>query len=130
MLLTQPLDVIKTRLMTQGASDLPPYASACECVVRIWRDEGPLVFTRGMLARLVYVAPFGAIQFAVNEQVLALLQCRSLDKLASALLAGDAIQLVAFPRRRWARNGCAAPGSPLGTGRAPQTSQASDAPAC
>ena len=30
---------------------------------------------------------------------------RSLDALATALLAGEAIQLVAFPRRRWARNG-------------------------
>ena len=86
MLLTQPLDVIKTRLMTQGASDLPPYASACECVVRMWRDEGPLVFTRGMLARLVYVAPFGAIQFAVNEQVLALLQPRP-GPLASSMVS-------------------------------------------
>ena len=86
MLLTQPLDVIKTRLMTQGASDLPPYASACECVVRIWRDEGPLVFTRGMLARLVYVAPFGAIQFAVNEKVLALLQPRP-GPLASSMVS-------------------------------------------
>ena len=74
---TQPIDVIKTRLMTQGASSLSPYVGALDCVTRMLREEGALSLFRGLIPRLLYVAPFGAVQFSVNEQMRVLLRPRA-----------------------------------------------------
>ena len=75
---TQPIDVIKTRLMTQGASSLTPYAGVLDCLARMLREEGASSLFKGLLPRLLYVAPFGAVQFSVNEQMRLFLQPRTL----------------------------------------------------
>ena len=73
VLLTQPIDVIKTRLMTEEASKFAAYTGAIDCFFRMVGEEGASSLFKGLLPRLLYVAPFGAIQFAVNEQLRILL---------------------------------------------------------
>mmetsp|Transcript_2691 Transcript_2691/g.4318 ORF Transcript_2691/g.4318 Transcript_2691/m.4318 type:complete len:309 (+) Transcript_2691:53-979(+) len=48
-LLTQPVDVIKTRLMTQTPSDVEPYKGVLDCVIRVAQEEGLAVFGRGLV---------------------------------------------------------------------------------
>ena len=68
-LITQPVDVIKTRMMTQAASNLTPYTSVLDCVGSIFRDEGVSTFYAGMKQRYFYMAPLWAIQFALNNNI-------------------------------------------------------------
>ena len=65
-LITQPLDVVKTRMMTQAASSLAPYKSVGDCIATMWAAEGPLAFYAGLPQRSVYMGPLWAIQFALN----------------------------------------------------------------
>jgi len=71
--LTQPIDVIKTRLMTQALSSQTPYTGPVDCMLRIAAEEGLHTFYAGLVPRLVYIAPFSAIQFAVNAKAKQLL---------------------------------------------------------
>ena len=41
---TTPLDVVKTRLMTQGTNKV--YSGVFDCVRRIWQEEGSAAFLR------------------------------------------------------------------------------------
>ena len=41
---TTPLDVVKTRLMTQGTSGR--YAGTLDCISTIWRQEGASAFLK------------------------------------------------------------------------------------
>jgi hypothetical protein len=59
--------------MTEEASKFAAYTGAIDCVVRMVGEEGAGSLFKGLLPRLLYVAPFGAIQFAVNEQLRILL---------------------------------------------------------
>jgi len=68
-LVTQPVDVVKTRMMTQAASGLAPYTGAMDCVRRMLATEGAPAFFQGLVPRAVYMGPLWAIQFAVNEQL-------------------------------------------------------------
>ena len=69
-LATQPIDVVKTRMMTQAASAAIPYASALDCVRSMARTEGVGVFFAGIKPRVCYIAPLWAIQFMLNERIL------------------------------------------------------------
>lgn len=64
--LTHPVDVIKTRLMTQAASTALPYKSTIDCIQTIWKTEGIKSFYSGFVQRSIYTAPLWAIQFALN----------------------------------------------------------------
>lgn len=70
---TQPIDVIKTRLMTQALSNLAPYTGARDCLLRMVKEEGAVSLFRGIGPRLLYVAPFAAVQFAVHEAITGLI---------------------------------------------------------
>lgn len=59
-------DVIKTRMMTQGASSAVPYKSTMDCIQTIWKTEGWKSFYSGFTQRSVYMGPLWAIQFALN----------------------------------------------------------------
>jgi hypothetical protein len=59
-------DVIKTRMMTQGASSAVPYKSTMDCIQTIWKTEGWKSFYSGFTQRSVYMGPLSAIQFALN----------------------------------------------------------------
>ena len=41
---TTPLDVVKTRLMTQGTNKV--YSGVYDCVRKIWQEEGSAAFLR------------------------------------------------------------------------------------
>mmetsp|Transcript_23888 Transcript_23888/g.55559 ORF Transcript_23888/g.55559 Transcript_23888/m.55559 type:complete len:344 (+) Transcript_23888:170-1201(+) len=65
-ILTQPIDVVKTRLMTQALSNLTPYKGVGDCVSRMLREEGAGAFFKGLAPRMIYVAPFAAVQFTAH----------------------------------------------------------------
>ena len=67
-LLTQPVDVIKTRMMTQAASTAVPYTSAMDCFVTILRTEGVLTLYSGFMQRSTYMCLLWGTTFALNDQ--------------------------------------------------------------
>ena len=69
-LCTQPIDVVKTRMMTQAAAaGVAPYADALDCVRTMLAHEGPAAFFAGLMQRSLYMGPLWAIQFAINERL-------------------------------------------------------------
>lgn len=71
---TQPADVIKTRMMTQAASSAVPYSSTFDCIKTILRTEGIVSLYSGFPQRTMYMGPLWAIQFALNGHVSKLLK--------------------------------------------------------
>jgi len=68
-LATQPLDVIKTRMMTQAASNLQPYSSPFNCMKDIIATEGVGAFLAGLPPRVAYISPLWGAQFLLNEKI-------------------------------------------------------------
>lgn len=64
--LTTPIDVVKTRMMTAHGANLPLLLVG----VSIIRDEGLLGLFRGSVPRFFWVAPLGALNFAGYELIL------------------------------------------------------------
>lgn len=62
---TVPLDVVKTRLMTQGTSKT--YTSAMDCATKILQHEGPGALFTGMWIRTAWITLGGFIFFASLE---------------------------------------------------------------
>jgi solute carrier family 25 S-adenosylmethionine transporter 26 len=69
VLITNPVDVIKTRLMTQAASVEVPYTSAIDCFNSIMAKEGPMTFFSGVKQRSVYVCTLWGVTFALNGKM-------------------------------------------------------------
>jgi len=67
--ITQPIDVVKTRMMTQAVSAAAPYASALDCARTMAAAEGAGAFYQGILPRTLYMGPLWAIQFAVHAHL-------------------------------------------------------------
>ena len=65
-LLTQPADVIKTRMMTQAASTAVPYTSAFDCLTTILRTEGISTLDSGLRQRSTYMCLLWGMTFALN----------------------------------------------------------------
>ena len=65
-IVTQPVDVVKTRMMTQAASTAVPYTSALDCVGTILRTEGVLTLYSGFTQRAIYMGGLWGITFALN----------------------------------------------------------------
>jgi len=63
---TTPLDVVKTRMMTQKAGTVP-YKGVVDGLTRIAREEGVAALAAGMLPRVVWIALGGAIFFGGYE---------------------------------------------------------------
>lgn len=80
-ILTQPFDVVKTRMMTQAATAAAPYKSVSDCVATMWRAEGPASFYAGLKQRSVYMGPLWAIQFGANTKLSAALLARKRRRL-------------------------------------------------
>jgi solute carrier family 25 citrate transporter 1 len=71
---TNPMDVVKTRMMAQAKAppDAPRYKGFFDALIRIPRDEGVLaLFWKGLLPRLMRIAPGQAIVWTVNDQITA-----------------------------------------------------------
>ncbi|MES1918584.1 hypothetical protein MHBO_000534 [Bonamia ostreae] len=62
-----PLDVIKTRLQGLQAHN---YNGFVDCAQKIWREEGPLAFYKGVTPRMMRVCADVAIVMVVYEQVM------------------------------------------------------------
>lgn len=66
--LTNPMDVVKTRLMTQAASTQVPYKSALDCLVTVVRTEGVGKLYAGFRQRTVYMCSLWGMTFALNSR--------------------------------------------------------------
>ncbi|XP_030544152.1 S-adenosylmethionine carrier 1, chloroplastic/mitochondrial-like [Rhodamnia argentea] len=64
--ITTPLDVIKTRLMVQGATK--QYRSISHCVKNIVQEEGPAALMKGMGPRVLWIGIGGSIFFGILER--------------------------------------------------------------
>lgn len=69
VLVTNPADVIKTRMMTQAASVEVPYASTIDCVRTVLKKEGPLAFFAGVKQRSLYICLLWGMTFALNGAI-------------------------------------------------------------
>ena len=72
---TQPADVVKTRLMNMqpsAAGGVGEYASPVDCVVRVARTEGLGGFYKGLGATLARLLPHTMVLWTVQEQDLVL----------------------------------------------------------
>uniref|UniRef100_A0AAV1USS6 Mitochondrial carrier protein n=1 Tax=Peronospora matthiolae TaxID=2874970 RepID=A0AAV1USS6_9STRA len=65
--LTNPLDVITVRLMTQGKTK--QYAGVRDCFIKSMSKEGPRVLWRGTACRVVSIMPTTGICFGVYETI-------------------------------------------------------------
>ena len=61
--ITQPIDVVKTRIMTQAASNAIPYTSALDCATSILRTEGWKRLYSGIGQRGLYMGGLWGITF-------------------------------------------------------------------
>jgi len=68
-LLTTPLDVARTRVMTQPRGVLVAYAGVLDCLSKVLRVEGPRALFTGLGERAVMASVGGAIWFSVYEFV-------------------------------------------------------------
>lgn len=66
--ITNPMDVIKTRLMTQAASTQVPYSSALDCLVTVVRTEGVGKLYAGFKQRSIYMCSLWGMTFALNSR--------------------------------------------------------------
>lgn len=69
-LLTHPLDVLKTRVMTSSA-DVDATASIFFRLVALVKAEGPLILFKGIVPRLLYLGPLASLVLATNEVIAA-----------------------------------------------------------
>ncbi len=60
---TQPLDVIKTRMQSIDAKK--EYRNTLQCAIRIFKDEGVFTFWTGALPRLARLVASGGITFTM-----------------------------------------------------------------
>ena len=76
---TQPIDVIKTRMMTQAASNAVPYTSALDCAYSIIRTESWKKLYSGFSQRAVYMGGLWGITFALEPILTRRLQKKTDD---------------------------------------------------
>ena len=77
---TQPIDVIKTRMMTQAASTAIPYTSALDCASSILKNEGIRKLYSGFGQRSIYMCGLWGITFGLEPLIFAYLNERSKDQ--------------------------------------------------
>lgn len=65
--LTNPADVVKTRLQTQPCGSERKYRGIVHCLQRIVREEGVAGLAKGVGPRIMWVAPGSAITLGVYE---------------------------------------------------------------
>lgn len=82
--LSNPLDVVKTRLMTQGGGSAVRYRGVVHALRTIAREEGPSAFCKGIAPRIAAKTLQSALFFAayegLRERFLTLLKVRGTTK--------------------------------------------------
>jgi len=83
---TNPFDVVKTRMMAQAKAppDAPRYSGFFDALLRIPREEGLKAMYKGLLPRLMRIAPGQAIVWTVNDQIVGIFEQRNAAKAAAA----------------------------------------------
>lgn len=71
--INSPLDVVKSRIQRQVGAERV-YKGILQSAALIVRQEGPLALSKGCLARVLRIAPAGAVQFWVFESVAGMLR--------------------------------------------------------
>eukprot|EP00871_Galdieria_phlegrea_P002994 jgi/Galph1/3696/GphlegSOOS_G2363.1 len=64
-----PVDVVKTRLMTQRISDAVQYKGIYTTLQRILVEEGPGALFKGVVPRVMFLAPLAAITLSLYEGI-------------------------------------------------------------
>ncbi len=79
--LTNPMDVIKTRLQTNSAlgESETINSSIMQCAAQIWSEEGALAFWKGSIPRLLHKVPANAVFFVCYEWFRKVLGVGSID---------------------------------------------------
>ena len=73
-LVGNPVDVIKTRVMSSGAPGAPVYAGALDCLLKTLRAEGPRALYQGVLPQFFRLTGWSVVMFASLEQLKAAMQ--------------------------------------------------------
>lgn len=63
---TYPLDVLRRRLQSSGQLGFN-YAGMADALKRMWREEGPGAFYRGLLPNYLKMVPAISVSFVVYE---------------------------------------------------------------
>ncbi len=92
--LTNPLWVVKTRMVLQTPQGVAQYRSVAHALAAIWRDEGVRGLFRGYLPAMFGVA-HGAVQFSCYERLKRFILRHQLEGDAAFFLAGGASKLFA-----------------------------------
>ncbi|KAI3747589.1 hypothetical protein L6452_10098 [Arctium lappa] len=73
---TNPIDVIKTRVMNMKVEPgkAPPYAGATDCAMKTIKMEGPMALYKGFIPTISRQGPFTIVLFVTLEQVRKLLK--------------------------------------------------------
>ncbi|CAN8069731.1 unnamed protein product [Agarophyton chilense] len=69
-ILLTPIDVVKTRIMTQRVGSTA-YSGVIGTLQKIVREEGAATLMKGVIPRIVFLAPLAGITFSVYEAVAA-----------------------------------------------------------
>lgn len=77
--LTMPIDVIKTRLMTQAAGANARYVGIMPTLKMIVREEGAMTLMKGLLPRICFLAPLAGVTFSVYEAASKLVKQRKIE---------------------------------------------------
>lgn len=85
--LTTPLDVVKTRLMTQGPGQ---YSGVAGCLKSILKEEGPGALFAGAVPRMTSIAFGGAIFFGAYETAKSVISVKMEERAAAAAAAEKA----------------------------------------
>lgn len=93
VLLCYPLDVVKTRLMTQTKREY--YSGITDALGKIGRDEGIRGYYRGLSVSLMSVVPALALNFALYEEFFRLFSGVGMPTPLHALLAGGSSGAIA-----------------------------------
>mmetsp|Transcript_17048 Transcript_17048/g.35443 ORF Transcript_17048/g.35443 Transcript_17048/m.35443 type:complete len:325 (-) Transcript_17048:193-1167(-) len=64
-----PVDVIKTRLMTQKAGAVVQYSGIIPTLKKIVAEEGPASLFKGVIPRILFLAPLAGIAFTIYEAI-------------------------------------------------------------
>jgi solute carrier family 25 (mitochondrial S-adenosylmethionine transporter), member 26 len=111
-----PVDVVKTRLMTQRIGAAVQYSGIFNTLQTIVKEEGAGVLMKGVLPRIVFLAPLAGITFSLYEAVANKIRARKLSsRVASSGSPADNAVAAAVPatrsglfHRRQARQGAIA----------------------
>eukprot|EP00173_Palmaria_palmata_P000090 Plantae.Rhodophyta-Palmaria_palmata.ctg1041.p1 GENE.Plantae.Rhodophyta-Palmaria_palmata.ctg1041~~Plantae.Rhodophyta-Palmaria_palmata.ctg1041.p1 ORF type:complete len:232 (+),score=24.24 Plantae.Rhodophyta-Palmaria_palmata.ctg1041:31-696(+) len=77
---TTPLDVLRTRMMSQSPGTGAAYKGTIDCLVKTVRTEGPKALCRGIVPRMALIGPSAAVFFVAYEQSKSFFRRRQLRK--------------------------------------------------